>query len=257
MEATSLRHVKPERQRWFRVACCPTNIARTLASLGHYIYAYDENTIYINMFISSSLNIPLSGQNVTLQMTADLLQSGDVTIVVKSPGNVKLNLAIRLPDYAEAPEFSIDNGSIEPDAVKGYAMIKALSGDFTVTMKLHVKPRWVAADPRVWANTGKVALMKGPFVYCLEETDNRKNLASVYVDPEGIVEEHSSDDLPDGLPVLIYQGYRLSDENWKGNRLYQKAEFRTEPVTLKAVPYAIWGNRKPGEMVVWQKAIIR
>ena len=111
-----------------------------------------------------------------------------------------------------------------------------------------------SVHPNVSENSGKVALMKGPFVYCLEEMDNGRNLSSVFVDTKETVEEYRDGSLPLGLPYLVYKGGRLTDVEWNGNILYDDARFNIEPTVLKAVPYGIWGNRKPGEMIVWQKA---
>ena len=113
----------------------------------------------------------------------------------------------------------------------------------------------MAADVRVWENAGKVALMKGPFVYCLEETDNGKNLASVLVNTSEHVAECQDDTLPGGLPALLYKGKRLAYQN-QNSSLYGDAHFETESTPIKAVPYCLWGNRKPGEMLVWQNALI-
>ncbi len=258
IKGTSLKHVKPVRQRWFSVACCPTNIARTLASLGQYIYAYDAHMVYINLFISSSLKMTLSEEEAELKMDADLMHSGNVTIKVNAPQGIPFGMAIRVPDYAGTPEFFIDGAPVQPYINKGYAIIESSPpGDFTLSFKLHIKPRWMAADPKVWENSGKVALTKGPFVYCLEETDNGDNLSSVLVNTEEVVEENTDNTLPGGLPILVYKGRRLTRTGWNGRLLYDAAHFETEAVLLKAVPYGVWGNRNPGEMIVWQKALIK
>ncbi len=253
LEATSLKHVKPERQRWFSVACCPTNISRTLASLGQYIYAYDEQTLYINMFISSVFQADLFGGRAELQMEADMMASGKVSIKVSIPGVMRM--AIRIPDYSKTLECFVNGIPQQFYIDKGYAIIENLSKDSTLTLQFDVKPRWMAADVRVWENAGKVALMKGPFVYCLEETDNGKNLASVLVNTSEHVAECQDDTLPGGLPALLYKGKRLVYQN-QNSSLYGDAHFETESTPIKAVPYCLWGNRKPGEMLVWQNALI-
>jgi len=259
MDATSLKHVKPVRQRWFNVACCPTNIARTLASLGQYIYAYDENTVYINLFISSSFSFEVGGEKAEISMEVDLIDSGNVSITVKTPTDRRLRLAVRIPEYDRTPEFSIDGKKIHTESDRNYAIVEVeQAGNQTVLMKLKLKPRWIASHPNVSENSGKVALMKGPFVYCLEEMDNGRNdLSSVFVDTKETVEEYRDGSLPLGLPYLVYKGGRLTDVEWNGNILYDDARFNIEPTVLKAVPYGIWGNRKPGEMIVWQKALLR
>jgi len=101
-----------------------------------------------------------------------------------------------------------------------------------------------------------VALLKGPCVYCLEEADNGNNLTSVMVDADTPVQERIDDTLPGELPVLVYEGRRLTRTGWDGSRLYGEAHFETEPAALKAIPYCLWGNRTLGEMLVWHKCRI-
>lgn len=254
LPATSMKHVKPERQRWFTVACCPPNVARTLASLGHYIYAQDDQTVYVNLFISSSFKASFAGVGADIRMRSGLLQDGNVTITVAAQAGSDMRLAIRIPDYSRATEFMLDNVPLMPDVQKGYAIIRGdLTGQHTIAVKFDVEPRWMAADPLVREDAGKVALLKGPCVYCLEEKDNGKNLTSILVGVNTPVQERGDDSLPGDLAALIYQGFRLTRSGWDGSKLYGEARFETEPVTLKAVPYCVWGNREPGEMLVWHK----
>ncbi len=256
LTATSMKHVKPERQRWFSVACCPPNVARTLASLGHYIFALRDDTVYINLFISSSLKTTVNGMQSTLVMDSGILSDGRISLTVNSSGNSKSSLAIRIPDYADSPSFWLDETPISPRIEKGYAIISEdFSGGHVVTADFHVKPKWIAADPYVRQNAGKAALVKGPCVYCLEETDNGDNLASIFVRPDAAAQDYDGIELPGGLRALTYEGKRLLRDGWDG-QLYKEARFETGDVKLTAVPYCIWGNRKPGEMLVWQKVLI-
>jgi DUF1680 family protein len=256
MDGTSLKHVKPVRQRWFTVACCPTNLARTLASLGQYIYAQSDDTVYINLFVSSSFDAAVGGSRAVLTMKSQLVQQGKADIIVSSESHLPFSLAIRIPDYADKPAFLLDGKAIRPDVKNGYAIISGdFSGEHIISADFHVKPQWVAADPYVRADAGKIALTKGPCVYCLEETDNGGNLAAVFAEPGAGVEESAITDLPGSLPALIYEGKRLSRAGWNG-KLYDRAHFELESVRLRAVPYGLWGNREPGEMIVWQNALI-
>lgn len=253
LPATSMKHIKPERQRWFSVACCPTNVARTLASLGQYIYAQSQDTIYINLFISSSFATDVAGVHAELTMESDLMQNGDISVVYKIDKDAAFSLAVRIPDYANTPAFFLDGAAIEPQMENGYAIICSnAGGEHTLDIQLHVTPRWVMADSRIRENVGKVALMKGPCVFCLEETDNGANLATVYVQPDAEVTECKTAELPEGIPMLSYQGKRIV-QTIDYERLYGDACFGTESVTLKAIPYGQWANRKPGEMLVWQR----
>jgi uncharacterized protein len=257
IDSTSLKHVKPVRQRWYGVACCPTNVARTLASLGQYIYAQNNEAIFVNLFISSSIKTDLDGVQTELIMDSDLMKSGEIKIKVKTDKDSIFSVAIRIPYYANKPVFLLDGVPVQPKVKKGYAYIRSNFKDgHSILVNLNIEPRWISANPLVREDAGKVALMKGPCVYCLEEIDNGSNLSLVYVEPGTVVEDCEDTGIPAGIPVLKYNGKRLAFSRIKEDVLYEDAHFRTEPVVLKAVPYGLWGNRKPGEMLVWQKASI-
>jgi hypothetical protein len=257
IDSTSLKHVKPVRQRWYTVACCPTNLARTLASLGKYIYTQNNETIFVNLFISSSIKTVMAGVQTVLTMDSSLMQNGKITITVKTEQDSVFSVAIRIPYYANSPVFLLDGVSIKPKVEKGYAYIRSNFKDgHSISLELNIKHKWISANPLVREDAGKVALMKGPCVYCLEEVDNRSNLSSVYVDPGTTMKECMQDEIPGGMPMLKYEGKYIASSGGDESLLYNDAHFETEPVMLKAVPYGIWGNRKPGEMLIWQKAII-
>ena len=110
------------------------------------------------------------------------------------------------------------------------------------------------SNPLVRADSGKVALVRGPVVYCLEEADNGSNLAAVYVDSGALVEEEGQD-LFGGIIGLSFAGKRISGRGWGEDELYGLHPVTWEDVKLKAVPYAFWNNRGAGEMVVWMKEL--
>jgi DUF1680 family protein len=246
LPSTAMAHVRPIRQEWFSVACCPTNIARTLSNLGHYIYAEDDRTLYIHQFISSKVRTEFSGEAVSLSMVADLTRDGSVRISTKGP----LRLCVRIPDYAVKPRFSLNGASVTPPMERGYAVFEVTEPS-EIVLGMNIVPRWTAANDRVAADAGKVALELGPFVYCLEETDNADKLASLSILPDTAVEQSGTfQDLPGDMPRLAYSGYRYRSGV---DSLYGPPEYSIQTVQLTAVPYSLWCNRKPGEMLVWQK----
>jgi DUF1680 family protein len=243
---TSMNHVKAVRQEWFDVACCPTNIARTLASLGQYVYARDDDAIYIHQFISSRVTETVDGRAVTVSMDAAIAQGG--TVRIKTDGPVRLR--VRVPGYAEPPDFFLNGERFDARVERHYASFD-IAGAAELLLDYHVAPRWVASNGRVRADAGKAALMLGPFVYCLEEIDNAENLASVVVPPEASVARAGVlAGLPGGMPKLEYAGFRMKS-GVEG--LYGKESFSLKDARLVAVPYCLWCNRTPGEMLVWQK----
>ena len=249
LPSTSMAHVKPVRQKWFSVPCCPTNVARTLASLGQYIYAEWDSGLLIHQFISSRVTTEAHGAPVTLHMEADVTGSGTVRIRT----DASISLGIRIPHYADRPAFSLNGEPCDPRIDRGYAFLE-LEGVAQIVIDLHVVPRWIGANDLVRANAGKAALALGPFVYCLEEDDNGANLATVSVLPEAQVERSKRlTELPGDMPKLEYDGCRTVSGV---DALYGTAAYAVKPVRLTAVPYCLWCNRTPGEMLVWQKARI-
>ena len=272
LESTSMSHVRAVRQPWFACACCPSNIARTLASIGQYIYSQDEKSIYINQFISSELNTEIRNSNVFLKLDSALLQSGKVSILIRLESCLEkpqpFMLRIRIPEYLKNVSFAIDGQKISPATENGYAVLAVSKrGEQNLEISGLAEPQWVAANGNVRADAGKIALVFGPYVYCLEEVDNSPNLAGIYVSPKAEIKvseavsgvktafgSESELGLPGNLPKLCFRGKRLS--GFPGNDLYSAPDFSFTDVGLTAVPYALWGNRTPGEMTVWLKALI-
>lgn len=251
---TSMEHVKPVRQKWFGVACCPPNIARTLASLGEYIYFQDGDTLWINLFVSSETTAWLGDTEVNLKVNTEFPYKGKVVLDARSEEGKSFRLGIRIPAYGEKPRLRVDGQDCkELQIEKGYAFVKLEGGGHQVCLTFDIPPRIVRANPLVRADSGKVAVMKGPLVFCLEESDNGKNLPALYLNTrEGLIESYQ-EDLLKGTIVIRASGTRLTQKGWQERELYAEVPVDYEEVTLTFVPYAYWGNRKPGEMLVWVK----
>lgn len=248
---TSKAHVKPVRQKWFSVACCPTNVARTLASLGQYIYLLDDDSLYVNLFISNKARFTLGGRSAMVELRTAFPNSGKGFLTLEAVPD-DFTLKIRVPDYVTRYTFSLNGRPLEALTRNGYISINGpWQASNTVEFEFDFQPRFLMAHPEVRADAGKVALVYGPLVYCLEEADNGGNLASILVPPGAEVTKCGE---LFGLPVFAYDGYRLKEADTQA--LYSNAQFSLEPAQLKAVPYAVWCNREPGEMAVWQKAYI-
>lgn len=256
LERTSKEHVKPVRQKWFGVACCPPNIARTLASLGQYIYMTEGNTVYINLYISNKAEAVLLDGSVKIQVETDFPFDGKIKITTES--TVKnWNLALRIPGYVKEYKILVNGEECSGLSLKnGYLVLKGAEEDGEYIIDFALPVRFMRANPNVRADAGKVALMKGPLVYCLEEEDNGKNLSEIFVDTEQIPGEEYREDLLKGCCVLKLKGKRLRENLWQEGALYQECKPSYEDVELTAVPYCYWCNRTPGEMTVWLKEII-
>lgn len=251
---TSREHIRPRRQKWFGVACCPPNIARTLASLGQYLYARSDDRLYLNLFVSGQVQTPLAGGTAAVRVETRFPLTNSLTIrIEQAPGGV-LPLAVRIPDYAERFRIQTDGVDVPYRTEKGYALLEAQEGS-TVTIRFDAPPKFVRANPQVRADCGKVALVRGPLVYCLEQIDNGEDLAALYVDAGAAIREVESE-LFGGSVLLETDGKRMKTEDW-GEELYAAHPVVLQDVRLRAVPYAYWNNRGQGEMTVWIKELLR
>ena len=255
IERTSREHVKPVRQKWYGVACCPPNIARTLASFGQYVSFRDEDTLYMNLYVSGRIMTEAGGGKVEVQVDSDFLGTGHVELRVNA-GEKPFNLALRVPGYAKGFQVRLDGDDAVCRVEKGYAMLDGLKGSRTITVDCSVRPRFCRANPRVRADVGKVAVAKGPVIYCLEEVDNGDNLSNIFVDTSQKLEAVYEADLLGGVFTISLEGKRLAQEKWDDENLYGETKLPLETVKLKAVPYSSWGNRAHGEMAVWMKELL-
>lgn len=254
MPRTSREHVKPVRQKWFGVACCPPNIARTLASMGQYIYGRDEECIYLNLFISNDAVINVGEKEIKVSMETKFPYENVCRVSVSNVPEDGIKIAIRKPDYASDYQVAVDGRKAEIEVLKGYVYLE-LKENSDIQIFFEAPARFVRANPLVRADSGKIALMRGPLVYCLEEIDNGANLSALYVDAKTDIREEKSE-LFGGSILLHFHGKRIVDTEWKEDELYAEHPIRWEETELTAVPYAYWNNRGMGEMSVWIKEIL-
>lgn len=258
MERTSKEHVKPVRQKWFGVACCPPNIARTLASLGQYLYFTSEDTLYVNLYVSGKMSCVMGKVQVSLTVESDLTNTGRIRLALEKAGDGAYHLALRIPDYVKKYKILKDGHKLSDTALKkGYLYIEGPEEEKSeLFIEFDVPARFVRANPLVREDAGKTALMKGPLVYCLEETDNGDNLPALFVDTEQELIETYEKELLGGVTTISFRGRKLADTGWTDGALYSERKNTFLDVPLKAVPYHAWGNRKTGEMLVWMKEMI-
>lgn len=251
-----LKHVKTERQRWFGCSCCPPNVARLISSIGQYIYTIQDRTIYTHLFIGNETVVELEGTSVQLHQQTQYPWYGKVTLEVVPAQEMTFALALRIPGWCSQQPGLLVNGAeqeYEPDG-NGYVHVsRAWRAGDRVEWLLPMEPKFVQANPLLRADAGKVAIERGPLVYCLEQLDNGEVLSAISISPvDGLKESHLPD-LPDGAIVLQGEGGKEPIDT-QTNTLYHTARDTAEPFTYTAVPYYLWGNREYGEMSVWNRA---
>lgn len=244
-------HVKPTRPSWFGCACCPPNIARTLTSISKYIYTMKEDSILVNLFISNKAILDNNGQAVIIEQLADYLEKGEVKIIVTSEGNQGLNIGIRIPDWTNKWSIKISGKFVQPVVKNEYAFISCTKDSEELTIQFDMPILQLAANPLVKSDRGKVAIQRGPFVYCLEEEDNGKNLHLIQLKEEMVVKV-ITDPLLGKIQIIESEGQQATIESkWK-DKLYLPYKKETvQPKIATFIPYYSWGNRSLGEMAVW------
>lgn len=248
----TLRHVLPKRRPWLGVACCPPNIARTLMSLGQYIYGIDEETVYIQMFISNEVQFTFGGKRVTIAMETAYPYGDTIVIRVKNPDNARFKLAIRKPGWSKDISITQNGREQKTRLEKGFCFVEEQILDQSVIqIGLDMKPMLVQAHPRVRQNVGKAAIVRGPLVYCLEEIDNGDNLGAIVISGNAELNLEYLPDLFDGVMTITANARRIREDIWE-DRLYQQcSEDETISCGIRAIPYCLWNNRGTGEMLIW------
>lgn len=253
-------HVKPVRQKWFGCSCCPPNVSRLLSSLDDYIYdiSEEERSIYTHLYIGSKVSFQLADSTITLHQRSNLPWNGHVEFSVQLPKDsesVEFELALRIPNWfqEEQPVLKVNGERQDFHIENGYAKIKRSWSDGNIVeWLLPVKPKLIAAHPSIRADAGKVAIQRGPLVYCIEEADNGAPLTTIALAAEPQLTEYADPDLLGGCVIIEGDGLVPDDSNlWLDGIPYRSYINQRKAVRFKAIPYYLWGNRKAGEMSVW------
>ncbi|MHB8519747.1 MAG: glycoside hydrolase family 127 protein [Limisphaerales bacterium] len=240
-----------QRSGWFSCACCPPNVARTLASLGGYAYAVNGDALYLNLFIQGRVNTTVAGQKLAMEVATDYPWDGKVTLKPEPASPVTCALHLRVPGWCEGATVSVNGEKVaDPRFERGYFVVSREwhRGD-AVELNLPMPVRLVAANPEVKADHGCIAIQRGPIVYCLESCDQSVPLSSLYLPANSELQAEKAPELLGGVTIIKGLAALASDEAWKG-RLYQALPPARQAPIL-AIPYYAWGNRKSGAMQVW------
>ena len=256
MEGTSKKHVKPIRQKWFGVACCPPNIARTLASLGQYVYSQrpEKRELYVNLFVSNETELDWNEDKISVKLQTEFPWVNTYSLEVKNVPADGMDLMLRVPDYAQDYQIKSDGKLYEEnkDQEKGYRRVH-IEKDTKIEVSFAAPAKFVYANPQVRADSGKAAIVRGPLVYCLEEIDNSQNLPAIFVDTDAPLREEKSD-LFGGIITVKAKGKKIVESS-VSDSLYSGQKPQLEDVELTAIPYPYWNNRGEGEMLVWMKEL--
>jgi len=252
-----------ERSAWFGCACCPSNVARFVPAIPGYIYAVTDKDLYVNLFISNVADITLGNNKVKISQEANFPWDGKVILSVFPETEKRFSLKIRIPGWVlnqaipgdlyrfndnleETYTILLNGEKIDTEFENGYAEIeRKWKKDDRIDIDFPMPVRKVLADEKVEEDKGKMAFQRGPVIYCAEWPDNNTgNVRNLVIEKETPVKTEFIPSLLEGTQVIKTTGYQTK------KRLDGTIEnLPEEPVTL--IPYALWNNRGPGQMMVW------
>lgn len=252
-----------KRQAWFGCACCPSNIARFIPAIPGYIYAVKGNELYVNLYISNDAVINLGKKKVSVSQKTNFPWDGKVELLINPESSAKFSLKIRIPGWAlneampgglykfinrndETVKLSVNGKNVELLLQDGYALIeRKWEKEDKIEIEFPMPVRIVAADERVKEDVGRVAIQRGPVIFCAEWPDNDKgNILNLVLNKDAALNTEFIPQLLDGTQVIKTSGFQTR------KTLDEKVEIFSEEL-LTLIPYALWNNRGPGQMMVW------
>lgn len=229
-------HGDIQRKEWFNVSCCPTQLSRFLPSIGNYIYATNEEGIWINQFIGSSVTEKIGQEEIGIQMTTKYPWEGRVVIEIDTKYEMAFEINLRIPEWCK--QYTVEINSHKYGVFykeKGYVKLRRRwqKGD-CIILELDMPIEKIIAHPQVKQNIDKVAIQRGPLIYCMEEVDNQETYETSIIGEETSLKVKESSMLK-GIYKII--GQDVSNKE------------------CTFVPYYSWANREIGKMKVWQNSV--
>ncbi len=241
------------RWEWHRCPCCPPNISRLVASIGTYIYSCAEDAVAVNLYCQSTGSFELCGGKVVISQETDYPWKGKVGITITNEGAGEFALAARIPGWAAGTTAKLNGEEIDiaENSVNGYLVIKRVWGNSDILeLDIPLKVRKLYSHPEIKQDVNRVALARGPLVYCLEAVDNELPLNRIYIGADTEFQDEFREDMLGGVTVLTGKARGKVSEDW-GKELYREEPAKWCDLDVLAIPYYLWDNRDPGEMLVW------
>jgi len=250
------------RSGWFTCSCCPTNLVRLLPSIPGYIYAEDGNNVYVNLFISGTGSLMVNNKAVKITQQNNYPWDGGLTFNIDPASATEMNIKIRIPGWAQNQampsdlynyetssaqriEIKVNGAPVDYQMEKGYAVIskKWKKGD-KIALNLPMNVQRVVANANLKDDTSKIALQRGPIMYCAEWKDNDGKATNIIVPKDAVFETEYEPSLLNGVTVLKTKVKSVNID-------VASQTISTETKTMTAIPYYSWANRGEGEMTVW------
>ena len=254
-------HGKKERSEWFGCACCPVNIVRTMAQLPGYMYAHDDNNLYICLYGQSEAVVQLAKTEVEIEQTTEYPWDGKIKITVNPEKKTNFSLRLRIPGWSQNQPvpgdlYSVSGGSpspasltkqtitlnnkiINPEVTNGFAVIDRewKKGDI-VQLNIPMPIKIIKANPNIKYDKNKIAFERGPIVYCAEEIDNKVKTQLIYIPEKAELKPVNKKGAFGNIIALQGKAHTFVDGSDK-------------EIQFTAIPYYAWNHRGIGSMCVW------
>lgn len=254
------------RSGWFECSCCPTNLTRLIPSVPGYMYAQKADNLFVNLFINSTVDLQVNNKAVQIAQQNNYPWDGNLKFIINSAKANTFNLLIRIPGWAQnsavpsnlykfesnsssSTEIKVNGVKVAYTMQNGYAVInKAWSKNDVVEVNLPMEVRRVLASDSVKNDIGKVALQRGPIMYCAEWADNNGKTSNIIIPANTTFTSEFKPDVLNGIMTLKAEVPVVTFTN---------ESIATQKQQFTAIPYYSWANRGKGEMTVWFPAQIK
>ncbi len=249
------------RSGWFECSCCPTNLTRLIPSVPGYMYAQKEDNLFVNLFMNSTVDVMVNNKSVKIEQQNNYPWDGNLKFIISTAKANAFNLLIRIPGWANNSVVPSDlykfttvsntkivikvNGAVTDYTIQnGYAAInKNWKNNDVVEVLLPMEVRTVAANEKVTSDIGKVALQRGPIIYCAEWVDNNGKTSNILMPANTDFTTEYKPAILNGITVLKAEVPAVIINN--------NESISTKKQNFTAIPYYSWANRGKGEMTVW------
>jgi len=242
----------PTRWDWHTCPCCTMNVSRLVASVGGYFVSTAPDGIAFHLYGGIASTVEVAGTSVALREISTYPWNGDIRIHIDPEQPATFDVKLRLPGWSSGAKVAVNGQAVAvAGAVNGYLTIHRewRRGD-VISLELPMPPVRLFAHPGVIMNAGRVALKRGPLVYCIEQADNPGGRVQRFKLPRSApLRAETRHDLFGGIVALEADATAVAEDEWQ--QLYRTAPPREAPSTLTAIPYFLWANREQGSMLVW------
>jgi len=245
------------RRDWFKCACCPSNIARLLSSLGGYFYSVSTEGVWIHLYGESEVTANIDkDRKITLHQHTSYPWDGEVNIKVSSEKEIPFTLFLRIPGWCQNAQVLVNDKPVGgvPQPTSFFPMNRRWKDGDEIQLNLSMPVKLLHAHPYS-NNNGRVALSRGPLIYCIEAEDHPgANVFDILFPPDTKLSPHFESNFLGGMVTLKGDVLLQNLSSWQGKlyRSYQEEQnTKTEPLEITAIPYFVWANRSPGKMLVW------